>query len=128
MASALRRALLYVPASSPRFLEKSRALAVDLCVYDLEDSVSASKKPQARTNVRELLSQPKPTGIREQAVRINSVERGLALDDLNEVVRSAFIFVMTDIFYPCWIFGGSCCLVAPRAESRLDCNTQGPQR
>lgn len=96
MASALRRALLYVPASSPRFLEKSRALAVDLCVYDLEDSVSASKKPQARTNVRELLSQPKPTGIREQAVRINSVESGLALDDLNEVVR--IIFVMTDMY------------------------------
>jgi citrate lyase beta subunit len=89
-SSFLRRALLYVPASSTRFLEKSRALAVDLCVYDLEDSVTTSNKPQARRNVRQLLSQPKGTGIREQAVRINSVESGLALDDLNEVVRSAF--------------------------------------
>jgi citrate lyase subunit beta-like protein len=90
-SSALRRALLYVPASSPRFLDKSRALAVDLCVYDLEDSVTASKKPEARKNVRELLSRPRPTGIREQAVRINSVESGLALDDLKEVVRMPFI-------------------------------------
>ena len=40
-------------------------------------------KPLARANIRELLQQPRAPGIREQAVRINSVSSGLAEEDLN---------------------------------------------
>jgi citrate lyase subunit beta-like protein len=84
--SVIRRALLYVPGSSMKFLEKSRGLTVDCVAYDLEDSVTPSKKPEARQNLRQFLARERAPGIREQAVRINAVDSGLALDDLTEVV------------------------------------------
>lgn len=44
-------------------------------------------KAEARGLVRRAIDQPTPTSIRERAVRINSVDSGLALGDLTEVVR-----------------------------------------
>ncbi|KAI6093933.1 beta subunit of citrate lyase [Hypoxylon rubiginosum] len=83
-SSILRRALLYVPASSPRMLTKSLGLASDNITYDLEDSVTPSAKPQARdalrTHLRDLPS--RPPSIFELAVRINAVSTPHALDDL----------------------------------------------
>lgn len=70
-------------------LDKSRGLSVDCVAYDLEDSVTPGKKAEARSNIRKLLDQPRAAGIKDQAVRINSVESGLALDDLTEVVRNS---------------------------------------
>lgn len=58
--------------------------------YDLEDSVTPHKKAEARSLVRRALDEPAPQGIRERAVRINSVDSGLALGDLTEVVRITF--------------------------------------
>jgi citrate lyase subunit beta-like protein len=86
--NTLRRALLYVPGSSQKFLDKSRSLSADCVIYDLEDSVTPHKKEDARALVRRALDQPVPPDIREQAVRINSVESGLALKDLTDVVRN----------------------------------------
>jgi len=107
VASVVRRALLYgkedlptskssrtkltcvlVPSSSAKYLEKSKSLTVDTLCYDLEDSVTPTKKDEARSTLRRFLEQQsRPSGIREQAVRINAVDSGLALKDLNEVVR-----------------------------------------
>ncbi|KAI7387994.1 hypothetical protein KC328_g9175, partial [Hortaea werneckii] len=51
-AQVIRRAQLYVPGSSMRFLEKSRGMqAVDSIAYDLEDSVTPTKKPEGRQNI-----------------------------------------------------------------------------
>jgi len=69
-------------------LDKSRGLSVDCVAYDLEDSVTLGKKAEARSNIRKFLEQPRAASIKDQAVRINSVESGLALDDLTEVVRN----------------------------------------
>jgi len=69
-------------------LDKSHGLTVDCVTYDLEDSVTPSKKPEARIAISKFLGQPRASGIRENAVRINAVETGLALDDLSEVVGS----------------------------------------
>jgi citrate lyase subunit beta-like protein len=44
-------------------------------------------KAEARGLVRRAIDQAAPAGIRERAVRINSVDSGLALGDLTEVVR-----------------------------------------
>ncbi|KAJ5729852.1 uncharacterized protein N7483_004360 [Penicillium malachiteum] len=87
--NTLRRSLLYVPGSSQRFLDKSRSLAADCLTYDLEDSVTPHMKAEARTLVRRAIDLPTPSTIRERAVRINSVDSGLALGDLTEVVNSA---------------------------------------
>ncbi|RDW94214.1 HpcH/HpaI aldolase/citrate lyase family protein [Aspergillus mulundensis] len=86
--NTLRRALLYIPGSSQRFIDKSRSLTADCVAYDLEDSVTPHKKADARTLVRRALDEPAPPGIRERAVRINSVDSGLALADLTEVLQS----------------------------------------
>ena len=77
-----------MPGSSPRFLEKSRSLSVDCVAYDLEDSVTPAKKEDARHLVRRQLETTLPPGIKERAVRINSVGSGLALSDLNEVLKA----------------------------------------
>ncbi|MCX7683939.1 MAG: CoA ester lyase [Acetobacteraceae bacterium] len=42
------RAMLYVPANVPRFVEKSAAAGADAVVLDLEDSVPAAEKAAAR--------------------------------------------------------------------------------
>jgi hypothetical protein len=82
---------LPVPGSSQRFLAKSRTLSVDCVAYDLEDSVTSDKKVEARALVRSALNLPAPAGVRERAVRINTVESGLALADLTEVVWSLYL-------------------------------------
>ncbi|KAL9116304.1 MAG: hypothetical protein Q9187_007171 [Circinaria calcarea] len=66
-------------------LEKANSLTVDCVAYDLEDSVTPGKKAEARQNIRRLLEQPRSMTIKEQAVRINAVESGLALGDLIEL-------------------------------------------
>ncbi|KAI9680051.1 MAG: hypothetical protein M1817_005067 [Caeruleum heppii] len=87
-STLLRRALLYVPASSPRMLRKTSSLTVDLLTYDLEDSVTPAEKPAARRRVAQLLrEEPKPAGVRERAVRINSIESGGAEADLVEFLK-----------------------------------------
>lgn len=56
--------------------------------YDLEDSVTPDKKPDARLQLRDFLHESHAPGIKEQAVRINSVDSGYALQDLTEVLKA----------------------------------------
>ena len=94
VASTIRRALLYVPASSTKFLEKSRTIpTIDNVTYDLEDSVTPDRKPEARKALRRFLEQVKPDNVREVAVRINSVDSGHALEDLREVVSQSCLSI-----------------------------------
>ncbi|KAI1383332.1 beta subunit of citrate lyase [Hypoxylon trugodes] len=83
-SSIPRRALLYVPASSPRMLTKSLGLSSDNITYDLEDSVTPTAKPTARTALREHLTNlsSRPPSISELAIRINAISTPYALDDL----------------------------------------------
>ena len=67
-------------------LDKSRGLTADCVTYDLEDSVTPNKKPEARSNIRKFLDQPRPAGIKECAIRINAVGSGLEADDIEAVV------------------------------------------
>ncbi|KAL9620538.1 MAG: hypothetical protein Q9160_004899 [Pyrenula sp. 1 TL-2023] len=83
--TALRRALLY--GMNLLFFE-AQTLTSDLVAYDLEDSVTPANKANARSLVRTALDAPKPSTIGERAVRINSVGSGLALADLEEVLKS----------------------------------------
>ncbi|KAF2217776.1 hypothetical protein CERZMDRAFT_30695 [Cercospora zeae-maydis SCOH1-5] len=101
----IRRAQLYVPGSSMRFLEKSRGIAaIDSIAYDLEDSVTPNKKPEGRRNVLEILNRDRAPGIREQAVRINAVDSGYALDDLTTILKGKHLD----------------CLVVPKVDAPKD--------
>ncbi|KAK0656077.1 beta subunit of citrate lyase [Cercophora newfieldiana] len=86
--SVLRRALLYVPASSPRFLTKSHTLTSDNITYDLEDSVTPSAKAPARSHLQSHLQLARPLSIRELAVRINAISTPHALSDLTALAPS----------------------------------------
>ncbi|MCJ1310890.1 hypothetical protein MMC25_004558 [Agyrium rufum] len=87
----LRRALLYVPGSSQKMIEKSRGLVVDNVTYDLEDSVTMNRKDEARSYLASFLNGPRARGIGDQAVRINSVSSGLAEKDLLAVLDAKHI-------------------------------------
>ncbi|WVQ83310.1 hypothetical protein IAT38_005449 [Cryptococcus sp. DSM 104549] len=82
-----RRAMLYVPGSSPRMLEKSLCSPADSIAYDLEDSVAPGKKADARRLVAELLDgERRPAG--EVVARINAIGTGYEDDDLDAVLRT----------------------------------------
>jgi len=68
-------------------LEKTSSMHVDTIAYDLEDSVAPHMKSEARQNLQTILSNPRPSGIKEMCVRINSVDTGLALADLTEILK-----------------------------------------
>lgn len=72
-------------------LEKSFAMHADNVTYDLEDSVAPHMKAEARSNLRDILNKQRPAGIKEMCVRINSVDTGLALDDLTEVLKGEYL-------------------------------------
>lgn len=65
-----RRSVLYVPGSNSRALDKSRSLAADVLVFDLEDSVSPGDKPEARRAVVAEIAAG-GFGSREIVVRVN---------------------------------------------------------
>ncbi|KAI9727979.1 MAG: hypothetical protein M1828_005384 [Chrysothrix sp. TS-e1954] len=89
-AAVVRRALLYVPASSQKFLDKTRTLPqpIDNITYDLEDSVTPAQKAPARAQLLAFLSRPRVPSIRETAVRVNSVDTRYALDDLTTLLKA----------------------------------------
>ena len=84
-----RRALLYVPGSSQKMLAKSQSLNLDCVTYDLEDSVTPALKPTARQNISRLLDGKCSATIKENAVRINCLSSGFALDDLTAISHSS---------------------------------------
>lgn len=80
--------ILKVPSSSPKFLNKTHSITADTICYDLEDSVTPSKKPEARTYLRKFLDDTRPPNVTELCVRINAVSTGMALADLTSVLKS----------------------------------------
>jgi citrate lyase subunit beta/citryl-CoA lyase len=78
------RSLLFVPADSERKLAKAQSAGADALILDLEDSVTAARKPVARSLAAEYL---KSGGQRAGIwVRINDRGSGLAGPDLAAIV------------------------------------------
>jgi citrate lyase subunit beta/citryl-CoA lyase len=78
------RSLLFVPAHDARKLAKGLVSGADALIVDLEDAVPADQKPLARQMAAEFVSQHR--GRLPIFVRINGLDTGLALDDLQAVV------------------------------------------
>jgi citrate lyase subunit beta/citryl-CoA lyase len=81
--------MLYVPGDNDRKLGKADGSGADAVVLDLEDSVVANNRPEARKKVREFL-ESRPVGERKCHlwVRINAYDES-ALIDLAAVVGGA---------------------------------------
>jgi citrate lyase subunit beta/citryl-CoA lyase len=74
------RSLLFVPGDRPDRMEKALGLGADALILDLEDSVAASRKPEAREAVTAFLArQDRPVPL---LVRVNPVGGPYANDDL----------------------------------------------
>jgi citrate lyase subunit beta / citryl-CoA lyase len=80
-----RRSVLYVPASNARALEKSRGLAADTLILDLEDAVLPEAKVAAREAARRYCESAGPS---EVIVRVNGSDSPWWADDLAALARS----------------------------------------
>lgn len=74
------RSLLFVPGDRPDRMKKARGLDADALILDLEDSVTAAKKDDARKSVVDFLGEPRTALV---FVRVNPapalMERDLAM-------------------------------------------------
>jgi citrate lyase subunit beta/citryl-CoA lyase len=82
MDGNLRRSLLAVPASSAKMVEKSKGLACDQILFDLEDSVAPSEKASARANLIKIFSSQPTFRSRYISVRVNATNTNYFKDDL----------------------------------------------
>jgi len=79
------RSMLYVPASSQRFIEKAATRGADAVILDLEDSVSPEEKLPARERLADSIRQVSSAGA-AVLVRINR-PLTLAVGDVQAAVR-----------------------------------------
>lgn len=92
----LVRTALYVPAINARALEKARGLDVDMLIIDLEDSVPAERKSEARQAA--VAEVAKGFAGKLVAIRLNGLDSSELPDDLAAAARSlADCFVLPKI-------------------------------
>ena len=81
------RSLLFVPADSEKKLAKVADSAADAVILDLEDSVSAARKAEARLMLADFFGSLERTEKTPRLiVRVNALDTGLTDDDLKSVV------------------------------------------
>jgi citrate lyase subunit beta/citryl-CoA lyase len=84
------RSLLFVPADSPRKLDKAFSSGADALIVDLEDSVAAASKGEARRSALAFLHERRDGADRPRLyVRINGFDSGLNEGDLDAVMTAA---------------------------------------
>ena len=79
------RSLLFVPGNQPRMLERASGLKPDAFIPDMEDSVPADEKANAREVTASYLERLAANGT-PVIPRVNSLDTGLLDDDLTAVV------------------------------------------
>jgi citrate lyase subunit beta/citryl-CoA lyase len=85
----MMRSLLFVPADSPRKLEKSVESGADAVIIDLEDAIAADQKQAARANAAAFIkSLPASASRPPLFVRVNGLESGLTDADLDAVLAA----------------------------------------
>ena len=81
------RSLLFVPGDSPRKLARGLESGADALILDLEDSVAADRKAEARATALAFLKDAGKAAKRPRLlVRVNSLDTGLTDADLDAVV------------------------------------------
>lgn len=80
-APALRRSVLYVPASNARALAKAPSLTCDAVILDLEESVSPADKDAARNALKDAVARLRDAG-KEAIIRISPLSGDFGTDDL----------------------------------------------
>ena len=78
------RSALYLPASNQRAINKSRSLAADAVIFDLEDAVAPDMKAAARANLVLAFGSP-PASNQIRVIRVNANDSPWLDDDLDTV-------------------------------------------
>ncbi|CAG9856980.1 unnamed protein product [Phyllotreta striolata] len=86
-----RRALMYVPGSDERKIDKIRSLQVDCVALDCEDGVALNKKEDARKLITEKLKDIIPTARNDVGVRVNSIDSGLCEEDIKSCLSGSHL-------------------------------------
>ena|SRR5579872_4105261 len=80
------RSLLFVPADSPKKLDKGMSSGADALIVDLEDSIAPDGKANARKSAAAFLEEAGTAAARPYlVVRVNSLQSGLTDDDLDAI-------------------------------------------
>jgi citrate lyase subunit beta / citryl-CoA lyase len=86
-AAALMRSLLFVPADGGNKLDKAMASGADAVIVDLEDSIEAAGKAEARKSAAAFVADAAKAAARPRLlVRVNGFETGLTDADLDAIV------------------------------------------
>jgi citrate lyase subunit beta / citryl-CoA lyase len=81
------RSLLFVPADSPKKLDKAMASGADALIIDLEDSIALDGKARARAAAAAFLKEATTSAAHPTLmVRVNGLQTGLTDADLDAVV------------------------------------------
>ena len=81
------RSFLFVPADSPRKLEKSMTSGADALIIDLEDSVALDRKAEARATALAFLKEAGAAANRPRlVVRVNALDTDLTDRDLDGII------------------------------------------
>jgi citrate lyase subunit beta/citryl-CoA lyase len=78
------RSMLFIPADSEKKFARGQISGADGLIIDLEDSVAAAKRPEARKLAAQMLSTPHPK--QKFYVRINPLYSGDTLKDLAAIM------------------------------------------
>ena len=83
------RSLLFVPADSPKKLDKGMTSGADALIVDLEDSIAPEGKARARQSAAAFLKEASTVAARPYlVVRINGLQTGLTDADLDAVAAA----------------------------------------
>ncbi len=86
----ISRSLIFIPGNNPRFLEKSKNIDADIICFDLEDSVPLDQKEVARNLVKKTIQEINAANDNNRkrtiSIRINSIDSGLAIEDLQKII------------------------------------------
>jgi len=80
------RSALYLPASNQRAIDKSRSLAADAVIFDLEDAVAPDMKAAARANLVLAFGSP-PASNQIRVIRVNASDSPWLDDDLDTAAK-----------------------------------------
>lgn len=83
----LLRSLFFIPGHVDKYIEKAADIKADGIILDIEDSVPPNLKDKARSNVSTLLKSGKLKN-KQVIIRINELDSGFLLKDLNAVLHS----------------------------------------
>jgi len=84
--SGENRSWLFVPGDDERKIARAATASADALIFDLEDAVTAARRPAARVLVGDVVAEP-PAGASQLWVRVNPLDTPDALADLVAVVR-----------------------------------------